>query len=143
MAIIQNSKIKIRSGLQQNLPILSQGELGWAIDTQRLFIGNGSVSEGAPYTGNTEIITVANTSQLINVVPVSGTFPTGVQDGTNKVFTFPYQPITNSLIVWCNFPLIPNVGYRATITTTTTVTFTIAPLPTDKLFWQAWIYQPA
>lgn len=57
---MQNSKIKVRSGLQQNLPQLDQGEFGWAIDSQRLFIGNGNVSNGAPYAGNTEILTAAS-----------------------------------------------------------------------------------
>jgi hypothetical protein len=36
---------------------LAAGELGWVIDEQRLFIGNGTVSDGAPAVGNTEIVT--------------------------------------------------------------------------------------
>ena len=36
---------------------LSTAELGWEIDSRRLFIGNGPVSEGAPQIGNTEILT--------------------------------------------------------------------------------------
>lgn len=39
------------------MPQLSGGEFGWAVDTQQLYIGNGSVSEGAPFVGNTEILT--------------------------------------------------------------------------------------
>ena len=57
MPIKQTSKIQVRSGLQQNLPQLSKGEFGWAVDSQRLFIGNGNISDGAPFQGNTEIIT--------------------------------------------------------------------------------------
>jgi len=57
MAVIQISKIQVRRGLQENLPQLGSGELGWSIDTQRLWIGNGTISEGAPEIGNTEIIT--------------------------------------------------------------------------------------
>lgn len=57
MAVIQISKIQVRRGLQENLPQLGSGELGWSIDTQRLYIGNGTVAEGAPEIGNTEIIT--------------------------------------------------------------------------------------
>ena len=39
------------------IPQLSGGELGWAMDSQELFIGNGSVAEGAPQVGNTKILT--------------------------------------------------------------------------------------
>lgn len=39
------------------LPQLASGELGWAIDTRELFIGNGAVSEGAPAVGNTKVLT--------------------------------------------------------------------------------------
>jgi Major tropism determinant N-terminal domain len=57
MAVTQISKIAVRRGRKENLPQLAGGELGWAVDTQQLFIGNGSLSEGAPAEGNTEIIT--------------------------------------------------------------------------------------
>ncbi len=60
MAVVQISKIQHRRGRKNSgtsLPQLSSGEIGWAIDTQELFIGNGSVAEGAPYVGNTKIIT--------------------------------------------------------------------------------------
>lgn len=57
MAIVQISQIKHRRGLQENLPQLASAELGWSIDSRRLYIGNGSLAEGAPETGNTEILT--------------------------------------------------------------------------------------
>ena len=59
MAVVQISKIQVRRGRksQTSLPQLSGGEFGWAVDTQQLYIGNGSVSEGAPFVGNTEILT--------------------------------------------------------------------------------------
>jgi hypothetical protein len=57
MAVTQISKIQIRRGLQENLPQLSSAELGWSIDEQRLFIGNGTLAEGAPAVGMTEILT--------------------------------------------------------------------------------------
>lgn len=60
MAVIQISKIQLRRGQknsQSGIPQLSSAEMAWAIDTQELFIGNGSISEGAPYVGNTKIIT--------------------------------------------------------------------------------------
>lgn len=34
--------------------------MAWAVDTQRLYIGNGAVSEGAPEVGNTRIVTTAD-----------------------------------------------------------------------------------
>ena len=57
MAVIQISKIQVRRGLQENLPQLSSGEFGWSVDTRKLYIGNGSLSEGAPEVGLTEILT--------------------------------------------------------------------------------------
>lgn len=57
MAILQISRIQHRRGLQQDLPQLASAELGWSIDTRRLYIGNGTVDEGAPVEGVTEILT--------------------------------------------------------------------------------------
>ena len=60
MAVVQISKIQVRRG-QKNigtgLPQLASGEIGWAIDTRELYIGNGAVSEGAPAVGNTKVLT--------------------------------------------------------------------------------------
>ena len=57
MAIVQISRIQQRKGLTQDLPQLAGAELGWAIDERRLFIGNGTLQEGAPVIGNTEVLT--------------------------------------------------------------------------------------
>jgi len=57
MAVIQISQIQVRSGLQEDLPQLATGEFGWSVDTQRLFIGKGTLAEGAPTVGVTEILT--------------------------------------------------------------------------------------
>ena len=57
MAIVQISQIKPRHGLEENLPQLASGELGWSVDTRKLYIGNGTLNEGAPEVGNTEILT--------------------------------------------------------------------------------------
>ena len=57
MAIVQISRITNRKGLIENLPQLAGAELGWAIDSRQLFIGNGTLQEGAPVIGNTEILT--------------------------------------------------------------------------------------
>ena len=57
MPITQISRIQHRRGKRTDLPQLAAGELGWVVDEQRLFIGNGTVSDGAPAVGNTEIVT--------------------------------------------------------------------------------------
>jgi hypothetical protein len=57
MPIVQISRIQHRRGKKTDLPQLAAGELGWVVDEQRLFIGNGTVSDGAPAVGNTEIVT--------------------------------------------------------------------------------------
>ena len=60
MAIVSISRIQIRRGrknLGSGLPQLAGGELGWAVDTQELYIGNGAVSEGAPAVGNSKVLT--------------------------------------------------------------------------------------
>ena len=57
MPIVQISRIQHRRGLKTDLPQLAAGELGWVVDEQKLFIGNGTVADGAPAVGNTEIMT--------------------------------------------------------------------------------------
>jgi hypothetical protein len=60
MAIVQLSRIQHRRGRKltgTGMPQLASGELGWAIDTQELYIGNGAVSEGSPAVGNTKVLT--------------------------------------------------------------------------------------
>jgi hypothetical protein len=57
MAIVQISQIKHRRGTEENLPQLASAELGWSVDSQKLYIGNGSIEEGAPVIGNTRILT--------------------------------------------------------------------------------------
>jgi len=60
--IVQISRIQHRRGRSTDLPQLAAGELGWVIDDQRLYIGNGTVADGAPAVGNTEILTANSTS---------------------------------------------------------------------------------
>jgi hypothetical protein len=46
------SRIQLRRGNFEDLPILKEGELGYAMDRKRLFIGNASqtiISDGGPY----------------------------------------------------------------------------------------------
>jgi len=63
MAIVQISRIQHRRGRKNQgsgIPQLASGEIGWAIDTQEVYIGNGAVSEGAPAVGNTKLLTEAD-----------------------------------------------------------------------------------
>jgi hypothetical protein len=57
LAIVQISRITNRKGLSENLPQLAGAELGWSTDSRQLFIGNGTLEDGAPIIGNTEILT--------------------------------------------------------------------------------------
>lgn len=60
MAVVQISRVQVRRGRKNSgtsVPQLASGEMGWAIDSQELFIGNGAIQEGAPYVGNTKILT--------------------------------------------------------------------------------------
>lgn len=90
MAVVQISKIQIRRGLKNTfsgVPQLSSAEMAWAVDTQELFIGNGAVSEGAPYVGNTKIITehdnlldLANSYRFANNdISIVDSVPRGLQ----------------------------------------------------------------
>jgi hypothetical protein len=58
VAIVQISRITQRKGLTADLPQpLAGAEFGWATDERRLFIGNGTIEDGAPVVGNTEVLT--------------------------------------------------------------------------------------
>ena len=57
MAVIQISRIQHRRGLEADLPNLASAELGWSVDTRQLYIGNGTIEEGAPSLGKTKILT--------------------------------------------------------------------------------------
>lgn len=69
MAIVQISRITQRKGLSENVPQLAGAEFGWATDTRRLYIGNGTLQDGAPVIGNTEILT-----EFSDVLNLSGAY---------------------------------------------------------------------
>jgi hypothetical protein len=94
MAVIQISRIQHRKGLQQDLPQLASAELGWALDTRQLYIGNGTIAEGAPEIGITEILT--QYSDLLNISDAY-TFK-GSQSGyTSRTGPTTDAPITRTL----------------------------------------------
>jgi hypothetical protein len=58
VAIVQISRITQRKGLASDLPQpLAGAEFGWAVDDRKLYIGNGTIEDGAPVIGNTEVLT--------------------------------------------------------------------------------------
>jgi hypothetical protein len=71
VAIVSISKIQHRRGIHDDLPQLSSAEFGWALDQQRLYIGNGTLAEGAPEIGVTEILT--ENSDILSTINYSYT----------------------------------------------------------------------
>lgn len=94
MAIVQVSRITNRKGLQQDLPQLSGAEFGWALDTRRLYIGNGTISEGAASQGITEILT-----QYSDLLNIAGAYTfRGAQSGyTSQTGVSALAPVQRSL----------------------------------------------
>jgi hypothetical protein len=95
MSVVQISRIQQRRGKKNSdfgFPQLASGELGWAIDTQELYIGNGAVSEGAPYVGNSKILTEHD--DILNFVALYE-----YEKGNHSLITGPSegQPINRSL----------------------------------------------
>jgi hypothetical protein len=77
MAIVTISQIKHRRGVKGSdpMPQLASAEFGWAVDQQELYIGNGTITEGAPVTGNTQILTEhSDLSVLLSDYTYTGPF---------------------------------------------------------------------
>ena len=110
MAIVQISQITNRLGLNIDLPQLAGAELGWSTDTRQLYIGNGTLEQGAPVIGNTEILT--EFSDIINLAAAytykgtaaGYTVQTGPTSGT---------PVTLSLQTWLDqFATVKDFGAK-------------------------------
>ena len=88
MAVVSISRIQVRRGRRTDLPQLASGEFGWAVDSQEIFIGNGAVSEGAPYVGNTKLITDRD-----NLFQLAGqyTYKQGTTIQTGSTFNSPVE----------------------------------------------------
>ena len=108
MAIVQISRITNRKGLQENLPQLAGAELGWSIDERRLYIGNGTLQEGAPVIGNTEILT-----EFSDIINLQGAYTYQGAAAGYIVQTGPTagSPITQSLQSWLDqFATVKDFG---------------------------------
>lgn len=94
MAIVQISRITQRKGLSENVPQLAGAEFGWAIDTRRLYIGNGALQDGAPVIGNTEVLT-----EFSDVLALAGSYTYKDSAVGYTVQTGPTlnQPVTRSV----------------------------------------------
>jgi hypothetical protein len=109
LAIVQISRITQRKGLQEDLPNLAGAEFGWSIDERRLFIGNGTLAEGAPVVGNTEILTeFSDIIPLVQDYTYSGEEATGYIVQTGET---PGTPVQLSLQNWMDqFATIKDFG---------------------------------
>ncbi|CAB4138150.1 Pectate lyase superfamily protein [uncultured Caudovirales phage] len=108
MAIVQISRITQRKGLQENLPQLAGAEFGWSIDERRLFIGNGTLQEGAPVIGNTEILT-----EFSDIFEFQTTYTYKGEAAGYIVQTgvTPSSPVTQSLQSWLDqFATVKDFG---------------------------------
>jgi hypothetical protein len=108
VAIVQISRITNRKGLQVNLPQLAGAEFGWSIDERRLFIGNGTLAEGAPIVGNTEILT-----EFSDILEFQTTYTYKGEAAGYVVQTgsTPDDPVTQSLQSWLDqFATVKDFG---------------------------------
>lgn len=94
MAIVQISQIQVRRGLQQDLPALASAEMGWSVDTRQLYIGNGTIAEGAPIEGVTQILT-----QYSDILNIGNAYIfKGAQSGyTSQTGRYSTTPVTRTL----------------------------------------------
>jgi hypothetical protein len=98
LAIVQISRITNRKGRAENLPQLAGAEFGWSTDTRQLFIGNGTLEDGAPVIGNTEILTEFSDILAFQTnYTYSGQAATGYSVQTGPT---PSTPISQSLQNW-------------------------------------------
>ena len=94
MAVVQISRVQVRRGranASSGVPQLSSGELGWAVDVQELYIGNGSIQEGSPNVGNTRILT-----EKSNILGLVGQYTYRNVDNSN-IQTGASAPVSRSL----------------------------------------------
>jgi hypothetical protein len=87
---------------------LSGAELGWSIDERRLYIGNGTLAEGAPVVGNTEILT-----EFSDILEFQTTYTYKGQAAgyTVQTGTTPDTPVTQSLQSWLDqFATVTDFG---------------------------------
>ena len=106
MAIIQISKIQHRTGANVDLPQLAEGELGFATDERRLYIGNDPSlypPEGLNTTTQTEILTEVSS---LNWSKIAGTANTQINLNS---------PVQNGQLLVANANTWVNAGANSNI----------------------------
>lgn len=105
MAILQISRIQLRRGLKEQLPQLAGAEMGWAVDTRELYIGNSTSIDSPLPNAKTRILTELDLQGqaffLGNITLLSGAI-------SNVAVVI--EPSLNSIIV--NYSLTSNVDMR-------------------------------
>jgi hypothetical protein len=94
VAVVSISRIQLRRGRElagTGIPQLASGELGWAIDTQKLYIGSGAVSEGAPAVENIELLT-----ERSNILDLADQYVYGTDDNI-QTGSSPSTPVARSI----------------------------------------------
>jgi len=126
MAVIQISKIQVRRGLQEELPQLAAGELGYSTDQRRVWIGNGVLGEPdyAPEIGNTEILTIYSPvgAALSNIAVMEA----NIADLRSDVTELQAIIGTASTHIWlANLSVTPQTAFTISGTRPTTVEYRI------------------
>jgi hypothetical protein len=116
MAVVQISRVQVRRGranASSGVPQLSSGELGWAVDVQELYIGNGSIQEGAPNVGNTKILTErSNILGLVGQYTYKNVADANIQTGTAAPITRSLQDRLDETVTVRSFGAVGNGTYN-------------------------------
>lgn len=137
MAVVQISKIQLRRGLQEDLPQLASAEMGWSIDERRLFIGNGTLAEGAPATGVTEILTSQTIfHELANIAILQGnvvTIESNIATLQSDVSSLQANAAIRSLTLTNNTLVAANTAITLGSLSSSTIDYTIVRGTTSRV----------
>ena len=137
MAVVQISKIQLRRGLQENLPQLASAEMGWSVDERRLFIGNGTLAEGAPSTGVTEVLTTQSIyNELGNITILQGNvanLEANVTTLQSEVYSLQANAAVHSLTFLDNMLTATNTAISINSLTSNTYDYTIVRGTTSRV----------
>lgn len=141
------SKIQVRYGLREDLPALDTGEFGWCVDTQQLFVGKGTLAEGAPITGVTEVLTeysagsintsiaavnanIANLNALVsNILPITSNLilkTVLISDNQSSIVNIANVTVANITSQSINYTISRNTASRIGSIKVTTVNGRVA-----------------